>query len=276
VLAGAVVREATRLGVPLTTGREVTEEPGRGVSGRVDGRLVQVGQLDTGPERAWPDWAEGERSRVEREGMAVIWIRVDGGPVGALLLHDPVRPDAARTVRRLRAAGLDRLVMLTGDRPDVAAEVARVVGVDDVVARCRPEEKADRVRVESATAVTVMVGDGVNDAPALATAHVGVAMGASGANASAEVADAVLTVDRLDRLADTVEIARHSRRIAVQSATVGMGLSVAAMGFAAAGLLPPVAGAFLQEGIDVLVILNALRALHGGVQDGRYGEHDGD
>jgi hemerythrin-like domain-containing protein len=156
--------------------------------------------------------------------------------------------------------------MLTGDRPRVAAEVARTVGVDDVVDQCTPGEKVDRVRAESASAVTVMVGDGVNDAPALAAADVGVAMGATGATASAEVADAVLTVDRLDRLADTVEIARHARRIAFQSAAGGMGLAVVAMGFAAVGLLPPVAGAFLQEGIDVLVILNALRALGGGVR----------
>ncbi|KWV31538.1 heavy metal translocating P-type ATPase [Micromonospora rifamycinica] len=260
VLAVALVRQARERRLRLTTPTEVTEEPGRGVSGRVDGRLVRVGQL-TGD---LPDWAEQARERAELAGWSTVWVSDDHGPLGAILLEDPVRPDARRTVRRLRDAGLSRLLLLSGDRPRTAEQVARLVGVDEAVARCSPEQKVARVRQEARLAVTVMVGDGVNDAPALAAAHVGVAMGATGATASADVADAVITVDRLDRLADAVEIARHARRIAVQSAAVGMGLAVLAMLAAAAGRLPPVAGAFLQEGIDVLVILNALRALRGG------------
>ncbi|HEX7745200.1 MAG TPA: heavy metal translocating P-type ATPase [Micromonosporaceae bacterium] len=262
VLAAAVVREAGSRDLHLSTPSDVTEEPGRGVTGRVDGRLVRVGQLGGD----LPGWAERERQRAELDGSGIVWISLDGAPAAALMMQDPVRHDARRTVRRLREAGFRRIVMLTGDRPRVAAEVARIVGVDDIVAQCGPEEKVARVRAESDRAVSVMVGDGVNDAPALAAANVGVAMGATGATASADVADAVLTVDRLDRLADTVEIARYARAIAVQSAAVGMGLSVAAMGFAAVGALPPVAGALLQEGIDILVIANALRALRGGVR----------
>ncbi|MET8311850.1 heavy metal translocating P-type ATPase [Micromonospora sp. NPDC005173] len=264
VLAAAVVQEATSRGLPLSTPTDVTEEPGKGVTGRVDGLRVQVGQL-TGE---LSPWAEEVRQRAEEKGAATVWVSLDGVPSGALLLQDPIRPDARQTIRRLRNAGFTRVVMLTGDRPRVAAEVARVVGADDVVDRCTPGTKVDRVRAESTRATTVMVGDGVNDAPALAAADVGVAMGATGATASADVADAVLTVDRLDRLADTVEIARHARRIAIQSATVGMGLALTAMSVAAVGLLPPVIGAFLQEGIDVVVILNALRALRGGVRRG--------
>ncbi|WP_347403505.1 heavy metal translocating P-type ATPase [Micromonospora sp. WMMD967] len=262
VLAAALVRQARERGLALSEPTDVTEEPGRGVSGRVDGRLVSVGQFAD----ELPEWADRARARTELAGWSAVWVSDDGGVLGAILLEDPVRPDARRTVRRLRAAGLRRIVLVTGDRPATAGQVAATVGVDDVLARCTPQEKVARVREEAARAVTVMVGDGVNDAPALAEAHVGVAMGATGATASADVADAVLTVDRLDRLADAVEIARYARRIAVQSATVGMGLAVLAMLVAAAGRLPPVAGAFLQEGIDVLVILNALRALRGGLR----------
>ncbi len=259
VLGRALVEGARERGITLAEPGGVTEEPGRGVRGRVDGGEVWVGQLDGPP----PEWAEPARDRAERAGHSLVWVGGTAGPLGVLLLADPVRPDASRTVGRLRAAGLRRIVMVTGDRPATAGRVARQVGVDDVVAHCAPAEKAERVRAEVGRAVTVMVGDGVNDAPALATAHVGVAMGATGATASADVADAVLTVDRLERLADAVEIARYARRIAVQSATVGMGLAVLAMFVAAVGRLPPVAGAFLQEGIDVLVALNALRALFG-------------
>jgi heavy metal translocating P-type ATPase len=262
VLAAAIVRAAGERGLQLVVPREVTEQPGQGVTGRVDGRLVRVGQH----AGDLPDWAQRERQRADLDGLSTVWVSLDDALAGVVFLRDPVRPDARSTVRRLRRAGFARLIMVTGDRHEVAEQVARMVGADDVVARCSPEEKVARVHEESDRAVTVMVGDGVNDAPALATAGVGVALGATGATAAADVADAVLSVDRLDRLADAVEIARHSRTIAVQSAGVGMGLAVLAMVAAAFGLIPPVAGAFLQEGIDVAVILNALRALGGGLR----------
>jgi soluble P-type ATPase len=185
-----------------------------------------------------------------------------------VLLRDPLRVDAPRTLRRLRAAGLRRLVMLTGDRAAPAQEVAAVLGLDEVRAEQTPADKVAAVRAERARAVTVMVGDGINDAPALAAATVGVAMGARGSTAASEVADIVLTTDRLDRLGDAMAIARRSRRIAVQSAVAGMGLSLAAMAAAALGLLPPAAGALLQEAIDLAVIGNALRALREVRSDG--------
>jgi heavy metal translocating P-type ATPase len=263
VLAAAIVREANQRGLKLSTPTDVREEPGIGASGHVEGKHIEVGQL-SGP---FPPWLRLHQEQVSSslDSASLSWVRIDGELSAALVMADPVRDDAARTIQRLRDAGFSRVVMLTGDQRQIASQVAEIVGVDDFVAQCGPEEKARRVRDECARAVTVMVGDGINDAPALAEASVGVAIGGQGATASAEVADAVLTVNRLDRLADTVEIARHARRIATQSAVGGMGLALIAMGFAAAGLLPPVAGAFLQEGIDVIVILNALRALRGGI-----------
>jgi hemerythrin-like domain-containing protein len=186
-----------------------------------------------------------------------------------LLLDDPVRPDAARTVRSLRRGGMTRIVMVTGDRADVAAAVGAVIGVDEVLAERTPADKLDAVRMERQRALTIMVGDGINDAPALALADVGVAMGARGATASSQAADAVLTVDRLGRLGEVAALARRTRWIARQSVLAGMAMSLAAMGLAAAGFLPAVWGALLQEGIDVLVILNALRALRPGASSMR-------
>jgi soluble P-type ATPase/hemerythrin-like domain-containing protein len=236
------------------------------VTARLGGRIVHVGKREQVPDASW---ARTAVSRAALDGCAVVWVDVDGAPAGAILLKDPLRPDAGRTLRRLRSAGIDRLLMLTGDRPEPAREVGAALGLDEVRAEQTPASKVAAVRAEQERAVTVMVGDGLNDAPALAAATVGVAMGARGATASSEAADVVLTADRLDRLADALEIARRARRIAVQSAVAGMALSLVAMGLAAAGLLPPAFGALLQEGIDAAVILNALRALRGGEVGGR-------
>jgi heavy metal translocating P-type ATPase len=261
VLAEAIVTEAVTRGLSLLLPTDVVEEPGRGVTATIDDRRLQVGRLPSDAVQA--AWARATLNRATLDSAAIAWVSVDGEPVGAVLLRDPLRRNAPRTIRRLRAAGLNRLVMLTGDRAEPAREVATVLGLDEIFAQQSPADKVAGVRAECERAVTVMVGDGVNDAPALAAATVGVAMGARGATASSEAADIVLTTDRLDRLADAMDIARWSRRIAVQSAAVGMTLSLLAMVVAALGWLPPAAGALLQEGIDVAVILNALRALRG-------------
>ncbi|MGO9746753.1 MAG: heavy metal translocating P-type ATPase, partial [Mycobacterium sp.] len=261
VLAEAIVTEARSRGLALSLPAAVEEQPGRGVAGTVDGRRIEVGKPDGHTGSA--AWARAALNRALLDAAAITWVRIDGQPAGAVLLRDPLRRHAPRTVRRLRGAGLNRLVMLTGDRMEPAREVAAVLGLDEVYAEQSPADKVAAVRAERGRAVTVMVGDGVNDAPALAAASVGVAMGARGTSASSEAADIVLTTDRLERLADAMDIARWSRRIAVQSAVVGMGLSVLAMAVAAIGWLPPAIGALLQEGIDVAVIGNALRVLRG-------------
>ena len=261
VLAEAIVTEALARGLQLSLPSDVREEPGRGVTATIGGQRVSVGKLAT--DTVTSEWARGVVNRAHLDGAAIAWVCSEGQPAGAVLLRDPLRRHAPRTVRRLRAAGLNRLVMLTGDRAEPAREVATVLGLDEVYAEQTPTDKVAAVRAERERAVTVMVGDGINDAPALAAATVGVAMGARGATASSEAADIVLTTDRVDRLADAMDIARWSRRIAVQSAVAGMSLSLLAMAIAALGWLPPAAGALLQEGIDVAVILNALRALRG-------------
>jgi heavy metal translocating P-type ATPase len=261
VLAEAIVTEALtrKLGLSLPT--DVSEEAGRGVIASIDDHRVRVGKFVAPQIDA--EWARAAMNRASLDSAAIAWVVVDDEPIGAVLLRDPLRRHAPRTIRRLRTAGLNRLVMLTGDRAEPAREVAAVLGLDEVYAQQSPADKVAAVRGERDRATTVMVGDGVNDAPALAAATVGVAMGARGTTASSEAADIVLTTDRLDRLADAMDIARWSRRIAVQSAAVGMVLSLIAMVIAALGWLPPAAGALLQEGIDVAVILNALRALKG-------------
>jgi heavy metal translocating P-type ATPase len=264
VLAGAVVRAAASRGCELTLPEQAEEVPGHGIRGVVAGRRVAVGKAGWAGVTGSPRWAKTARRQARLDGALTVFVAVDGVPAGVLVLDDPVRADAARTIRALRAGGISRIVLVTGDRAEVAGTVGAVIGVDEVLAERTPAEKLDAVRVERSRAPTIMVGDGINDAPALALADVGVAMGARGATASSEAADAVLTVDRLDRMGEVTALARRTRRIALQSVLAGMGMSLAAMAVAAAGLLPAVWGALAQEGIDVVVILNALRALRPG------------
>jgi soluble P-type ATPase len=190
-----------------------------------------------------------------------VFVSVDGKTIGALLLGDELRRETPRAVLTLRKAGVSRIVMVTGDRADAAETIGAALDLDAVLANRVPSDKVDAVATEQRLAPTLMVGDGINDAPALAAADVGIAMGARGASASSEAADVVILVDRLDRVADAVVIARRARAIAVQSIVAGLGLSGVAMALAAIGWLTPVAGALTQEAIDVAVILNALRAL---------------
>ena len=273
VLAAAIVHGARERGLTLSFPTDVVETPGAGVSGRVDGREVQVGSADFAGHvgaggGSLPAWARELRRRGAVEGSTHVFVRADDRLAGALVLDDPIRPETPRAIRSLRRAGITRIVMVTGDHASVAEMVGAAIGVDGVLAERTPADKVDAVRQEMADALgpVVMVGDGINDAPALAIADVGVAMGARGATASSEAADLVITVDRLDRLAEAIRLAKRSRQIAVQSVIAGMGMSLVAMGVAAFGALPVVAGALIQEAIDVIVILNALRALRGGTE----------
>jgi heavy metal translocating P-type ATPase len=261
-LGAALVAAARERGLTLETPRAVREAPGDGLAGDVGGRAVALGGRAWLRRQgvAWPEPARPE----EPDGLAHVAVAVDRRPAGTIVMADRVREDAPGLVVGLRSAGIRRIAMVTGDNPATAARVGRRLGLDAVHAGLDPEKKlavVHRVRAEPGLSPVLMVGDGVNDAPALAVADVGIAMAGSTATVSSQTADAVITVDRIDRVADAVRIGRRSLAIATQSVVVGMGLSFAAMGFAAAGLIAPVVGAVLQEGIDLAVILNALRAL---------------
>jgi P-type E1-E2 ATPase len=174
---------------------------------------------------------------------------------------DHLRPGLEDAFSGLRALGLERMVLLSGDSQANADAVAQMIGVRDVRGDLRPEEKVAAVKeLEAAGRRVLMVGDGTNDAPALSTATVGVALAAHGGGISAEAADVVLLRDDIGLARQAVGIGRRTMRIARQSIYVGLGLSLVAMGFAALGLIQPIAGALLQETIDVAVILNALRS----------------
>jgi len=268
VLGDALVRSAAEAGLALATPTDVREVPGQGIQGMVDGRMVAVGS------RAFMRAAgvgEDEISSAavlpgHGSGEAHVLVCVDGHVGGVIVMTDEPRPDADRIVERLRAEGILHVAMVSGDRRSVAERIGRALGVDRVYAEQTPEEKLEvvrRLRDDPGLRPVIMVGDGVNDAPALALADLGIAMGVAGATVSSETADAVITVDRIDRVADAVHTGRRSLHIARQSVLAGMGLSVAAMAVAAAGYLTPVAGALFQEAIDLAVILNALRALRG-------------
>ncbi|KWO57575.1 heavy metal translocating P-type ATPase [Burkholderia territorii] len=262
VISDALTVAARERRIDLSPPSGVVETAGEGVTGRVDARTVTIGKFAyvCACSTAAP-WSDAFLEQVGNEGGAAVFVGVDGVMIGAIRMADQVRLETPRALRLLKREGVKRLVMLTGDQRDIACAVGELLGVTDVRAEQTPADKLAAIQAARSEGVTIMVGDGVNDAPALAAADVGIAMGARGAAASSEAADVVLLVDRLDRLVDAIRIARRSRRIAIESVVAGMSLSIVAMTIAAAGFLQPIAGAVIQEVIDIVVIVNALRAL---------------
>jgi heavy metal translocating P-type ATPase len=262
VVASAIVSAATGKGLILQMPESVHEVMGSGLEGKIGNHKVRVGsqQLIYGAHRP-DDWAMRALRRASWRSALSVFVSVNGRTIGALLLADELRKETPRAVQSLRAAGVARIVMVTGDRADAAETIGAGLDLDAVLSDRVPSDKVDAVAMEQRLHPTVMVGDGINDAPALAAADVGIALGARGASASSEAADVVILVDRLDRVSEAIAIARRAHRIALESIVWGMALSGIAMGFAAFGFLTPVAGALTQEAIDVAVILNALRAL---------------
>jgi heavy metal translocating P-type ATPase len=261
VVAAAIVEAAVARGLKLAVPTEAHEILGSGLQGIIEGQTVRVGshQMVWGSRKP-ESWALRALRRAGWRSALTVFVAVNGRTIGVILLADELRRDTPRALQSLRTAGVSRIVMLTGDRAEAAQTIGAALDLDAVLAERTPADQVDAVTTEQRQSPTVMVGDGINDAPALAAANVGIAMGARGASASSQAADIVILIDRLDRVSEAVSIARRTRRIALQSIVSGMALSGVAMGFAAVGLLPPVAGALTQEVIDVAVIINALRA----------------
>jgi len=255
VLAEGIRTAALERGIELTSSDDASEIATMGVTAVLDGRTVVVGKpgyiADLVPTLV--------RTPLDA-GQAAAYVAIDGRYAGALVVADQVRPESAGVVAWLRSTGVTRVVMLTGDATATASAVAQSVGIAEVHAELLPADKV-RIATEMQPRPILMVGDGVNDAPVLAAADVGVALGAKGATAAGEAADAVVLRDSLDAVADAIHIGRYTRRVALAAIWIGITLSLGLMLIATTGVIPAVVGALTQEAVDLAAILYALRAL---------------
>ena len=259
VLADSIRQAALERGLELVAADEASEVATNGVTASLGGRVVVVGK----PAYVAAIAPETQRTELQ-PGQAAAYVAVDGRFAGALVLADDPRPESPAVVSWLRASGVERITILTGDARTTAESIGAAVGIDEIHAELLPGEKV-RLAAEIRPRPVLMVGDGVNDAPVLAAADIGIAMGAKGATAAGDAADVVILVDSLAKVADAVSIARHTMRVALTAIWIGIGLSIGLMLVAMTGVIPAVAGALIQELVDLATILYALRALRGPV-----------
>ncbi|MEN9324753.1 MAG: hypothetical protein RL414_507 [Actinomycetota bacterium] len=254
VVAHALAAAANERDIQLLPASSVREVHGEGISGEVDGLKIAAGQL-----KEIPQW-------LKKSSPLLIGVEVDGAVIGVIGLSDPIRLDSRKVIEELRLSGVKRILLVTGDRQSTANEVAHSVGITEVHANISAAGKMQLVHQEmnalkNTHGSVIVVGDGINDAPALAAAHVGVAMGARGASAASEAADVVIVEDSISKLTHSIRIAKNSRKKALQASGLGIGLSLVAMALGAVGTLDASQGAILQELIDIVAILWALTAL---------------
>ena len=257
IVAKALVQEAQKRNLLLTSCTDIEEIPGHEIAATIDGARIVVGQM----RYENPNWLHFAKP-------LMVAVARDGRLIGVIGLDDPIREESAQMVADLRSVGVKHIALVTGDREETAREVAASVGITEVFSNVTAAGKLEITETakSKASGSVIVVGDGINDAPALAAAHVGVAMGARGASAASEAADVVIVEDSIDRLTRAIRIAKSSRRKALQAAGIGMGLSFIVMGTGAIGYTNASQGAIAQEVIDVIAILWALTALKSSAQ----------
>ncbi len=276
ILARAAVEAARERGLTLSAPSEFEETLGKGIHGHIPhpdagqkgSEAVDTLEITVGNRTfmralgvALPEALAAERERRTLEGQIGSFVAINRKVIGLLIFADVPRPDLACLALALKAEGIGKTVLLTGDSETVAQQIGKLAQIDQVIARCLPAEKVRVVEeYQKQQRHVLMVGDGINDAPALATAAVGLAIGAQGLTAAAAAADAVLLSTDIFQVVSAVHLGRRVMLVVRQGIWIGMGLSIAAMICASFGLIPPAAGAILQEGVDALVIVNALRA----------------
>lgn len=262
-VAKSIVAAASSRFGKLEVPSRFMESPGRGITAEVEGKTVSIGAYSyvEGTFSSPPTGEEKQRLVSAGHGSLSSYIAIDGNIAGIIFFKDRLRPGVDRMVGRLKDLGVLHIVMLTGDNSENANIIAAAAGIKDVQSNLLPSQKVDFIKeLGRRHGTTLMVGDGINDAPALASATIGIAMGAHGSGISSESADMVILVDDVTLVTEAIVISRRMMRVAKQSITVGLGLSVALMVIAAFGYIQPAIGAIMQEVIDASVILNALRA----------------
>ena len=263
-LGDAIVRSAELQGVELSDAEvsDVVTTTGSGISARVDGQLVEVGSRRILENGRLTTEIEAQLLSLEQQGQTAVVVKVDGVPEGVIGLADTIRPEAREALAEIHAAGIERTVMLTGDRADVAAVIARVVGIDEVEAELLPDQKVEAVaRLLERHGQVGMVGDGVNDAPALARSTVGIAMGAAGTDTALETADVALMGDDLGKLASVVRLSRRTKRIIIQNIALALAMKGIVLLLAVAGLATLWQAIIADVGATLIVVLNGLRLL---------------
>jgi Cd2+/Zn2+-exporting ATPase len=262
-LAAAILTEASRRGLEPVEVSEVTAVPGLGLTGKVNGARIKIGnkRMMEQENEVWPEPMRRAARTLEQQGKTVVGVSRDNHPLGFIAFADTIRPNARAALDALRARGVRRIVMLTGDTRRVAAAVAQELGIDEYYAELLPQDKVTLLERLARQDAVAMVGDGVNDAPALAVSHLGVAMGAVGSDVALETADVVLMRDDLMRLPYLVELAQRTRRIVWQNIIFALAVIAVLILSVFAITLPLPLGVVGHEGSTLVVVLNGLRLL---------------